>query len=346
MYIIGKGNLFVKFFSMIKLITVLLLILNFFQLSGCKSGSDDPVEVWDQIHFTEFGRQPLWSPDGEYVLFGNDTPGSAGLYLWDLNNNPVVLHADIPAHNWDYGWSPNGSRIAFSSPGGADDSLAGIWVYDVDADTLIHVFDNGRDVSWLYNSLEVVFRIDNYDDNPPGIYKLLIPVDNEELADPSLLIANAHKPKGSPQNDFIAYSDNEIDGRMHVVDLDLEEVYHSGTGAVHWNWSYDGYKLVYIVNDYLSGSLSEVLWGVDVLHPENADTLVRWATYPTSDESAEQVAFVRVQTGRVAGLWLYRAGDGEHRIASFGQNPSFHPTEDKIAMNSAGGGIRILQRVR
>lgn len=310
-------------------------------ISGCESNSNDAVEAWEQSNSTEFGRKPVWSHDGSLILFGNDTPGNAGLYLWDLNTDPVLLHDELPAHNWDYCWSPDGSQIAFSSPGGADDSLAGLWVYTLNDGSLNQVFNNGRDVSWLFNNTELVFRIDNYHDNQPGIYRLDIYDEGEE----TLLIENGHKPACSPQNDFIAYSDNEINGRLHIIDLDLQEVYQSHPGAVHWNWSYDGYNLAYIANNYSGGTLSEVLWGVDLNHPENTDTLSRWATYPTYDQDGRQVAFVRVQNGRISGLWLHRKDYGEHRIASFGQNPSFSPTDDRVAANSAGGGIRILTRI-
>ncbi len=321
--------------------SLLVIFLWMLTLGGCKDKSNDSHEAWELSSSTQIGRKPVWSHDGWQILFGDDTPGSAGLYLWDLNSDPVLLHEELPAHNWDYCWSADGSGIAFSSPGGADDSLAGIWVYTFADNTLSQVYNYGRDVSWLFNNNELLFRIDNHGDDQPGIYRISINGDEE----PSLLIENGHRPACSPQYDFIAYSDNEIDGKLHIVDLDMQEAYLSQPGAVHWNWSYDGYNLAYIANDYTGGTLSEVMWGVDLSHPENADTLSRWATYPACDQTAQQVAFVRVQTGRVAGLWLHRKGVGEHRITSYGQNPSFCPIRDQVAANSAGGGIRIFTRI-
>ena len=327
-------------FRIFLIITILVLSLN-----GCKK-SDDAIESWEWTHFTEFGRQPIWSPDGSQVLFGDDHPGSAGLYLWDLNAEPILLHAELPAHNWDYCWSPDGSHIAFTSPGGADETLAGVWSYSFNDGSLAHLFDRGRDVSWLYNNSDLAFRVDNPEGDAPGIYRLRLPEQGGTEGEADLLIANGHKPRCSPQSDFIAYSDGEINGRLHIINLDLDEAYQSEAGVVQWNWSYDGSRLAFILNNYTTGVLSDVLWGIDVTSPEEADTLALWATYPASDQRGDQIVFVRVQNGRLAGLWIYRTGEEELRIATYGQNPSYDPTAERIAANSASGGIQILTRIR
>jgi len=326
--------------QILKIITFGFFHLLMLSLTGCPSDDNRPEEPIPI--FTDFGRLPKWSPDGSTILFGEDTPGQSGLYLWSIEDDPVSLSDSLQPHNWDYCWSPDGDRIAFTSPGSVGDNLTGVWIYNIETNEAIRVFDRGRDVSWYSSGEALAVRMDNPTDSIPGIYRLDLTGEPDLETHAVLVIASGHKPVCSPAQEWLAYSDNEIRGRLRVIGSDGEEQYVSNPGVVQYNWSQDGSFLAFTINDYTTGSLEDVMWGVDIAQPELADTLARWAAQPAPDSTGNQVAFARSSYGRWVGVWLYSKSNDELKIDDYGLNPHFDPAGDRIAVNSTVGGIRII----
>jgi len=321
----------------------LIIVLSLFTLLtvGCGTGDDgEEIEQWGWGASTEFGRRPRWSPDGAQILFGDDVPGRAGLWLWSLGEDPTRLAESLPPHNWDFDWSPDGDRIAFTSPGEPGAPNSGVWIVDVPGDTVTRALDRGRDVSWFSDREAVAIRIDHPAEGAPGIYRLHL--NSGELT----YVVDGYRPVCSPQGDRLAYGDGEIEGQLMVQSLGGQAQYATEPGAVQWEWSADGRALCCVVNHYISGTLRGDLWRItfdgDILR---SDSLTSWAGYPAPDAAGGQVAFLRMSRGCWVGLWLHRDGPEELRIADYGLNPHFDPTGDRIAVNTPDGGIRILSRV-
>jgi len=318
------------------LISLIILI------SGCVSNSADEQERWDITAQTDFGRQPRWSPLGGTILFGDDTPGRTGLWLWQPGQSPQPAADSLPAHNWDYRWSPDGSRIAFTCPGEAGADSSGIWIISVDDGTLSRIYDRGRDVCWSPGSDSVVVRVDHPTSGAAGIYAVDGVSGRAELR-----VSGGFKPICSPKLDWLAFSDGEINGQLHLAGGDLSKIV-TGAGANQWEWSGDGRLLFCVVNNYPSDIVRGDVWRIAVNGDSvSVDTaIVSWAAYPAPDATGGQVAMQRTSTSRWVGVWIYRASEGEVQIADYGQNPSFDPTGDRVAVNANGGGIRVLTRVK
>jgi len=320
--------------------TCLSLFLLICILSSCDS---DEQTSWNWQESIEFGRCPKWSPNGESIIFGDDRTGVAGIYLWDTETDPVRLTDSSHFHNWDYCWSPNGEFIAFTSPGAREDSLSGIWILEVATKFVTQVYDYGKDVSWYSTGLELAVRFDNPSEGEPGIYRLGLTEDKNAVTEARLEVLSGHMPECSPKYNWLAYSDNEIDGRLHILDFDGVEQYVSGHGVRQYKWSSDGKFLAFVINNYTSGILENVLWGINIAQME-ADSLTRMATFPAPNQNGNEVAFSRVQTGNWSGLWVFSQSEGIGRVSSFGLSPDYNPVSDKIAVNSSLGGIRIIVR--
>jgi len=70
-----------------------------------------------------------WAPDGRLVLRWDENQGAARIVLFDMTTGeatPFVFGAR------DLAFSPDGGRIAYSAPGGADPSSRDIWVARAD----------------------------------------------------------------------------------------------------------------------------------------------------------------------------------------------------------------------
>ncbi len=326
---------------------IYFVAITLFVMIGCGGceGTNPIIESWDITDYTEFGRKPIWSPDGETVLFGNDSPGQAGLWLWAIRQSPVLLADDLPPHNWDYVWSNDGDKITFSSPGAYGDESTGIWVVDVAQRTGTKISDSGENPSWLYNDEFVAAEIN--DGNSEAVI-VMIDVNSYEKTN----FVTGIKPLCSPQDSSILYtdkeySDNDRDGRLKMTSrLGVDTI--SGPGAIQWKWPRDGRSIICIINNYLNFPNSLTGYLVKYNQTESnwlADTLSDRAGYPSPDGSGNQIAFMRESNSRWVGLWINRNGNDVH-IADYVMNPDFHPTEDKIAVNGSAGGIKILQRTR
>ncbi len=310
---------------------VFLLLL----LGGC-SGTDEP-EVWSVTQTLGFGRLPRWSPDGSLIAFGEDRPGQAGIWVWDGQTDAVRLTSSIP-HNWDYCWSPDNARIAFSSPAAPEDSLGGVWAVDLATHEAIRIWDRGRDVSWGDSGNGLCFQIENPVGGAPGIYALTI---GDSL--PRFIAAQGIKPQGRPGSNQIAYADGSLNARVWIGSEGVAPVAASGYGALQWDWSSDGRLLFVVTNRYASGTLRSVLWAVDGSDPARIDSLTSGAGNLSADYSGGRVVFARSSGSTWLGIWIHRNGE-DVQIMPYGENPDIHPTQDQVAFNASGGGVRIMIR--
>lgn len=323
------------------MITAALCIMYLIGCEGCTSTSSPP-DIPNITDVTDFGRQPRWSPDGQLILFGGDTTGQTGLWLWDLENDPVLFHDSLPPHNWDYCWSPDGASIAFTSPGEAGSDSSGIWVVSVEERTAHRIFDRGRDVSWYFDGSALAARVDLPVNGVPGIYRVELP-----SGESSLIVAGGHKPVCSPGENLVAYTNDENNGRLRVYGYADTSVAVSGRGARQWIWSTDGSVLTYVIYDYLNPDptlrMTGELWRIRVSPPDfQADSLTRWAAYPAPDFTGDNIAFMRSSSGAWAGLWIYSMSGGEFRIAQYVRSPHYNPTGNRIAVNAPNGGIQVI----
>ncbi len=325
-------------------ITVLWLLV----IIGCNGCDDGPTqhggEQWPIMYQTDFGRMPRWSPDGSRLLFGGDTPGHPGIFIWDTEGEPVQIAADVPAHNWDYRWSPDGSEVVFTCPGGESDSLTGVWVYNTADSTSRRMFPSGCDVCWAADGAKLFLRLDNPSTGSPGVYRLILTAEKDSVTGCELAVADGNKPLAAPAGDLLGYIDNPINGALHIINSTGEEALNVAPGVIEYKWSSSGKTLVCVLNDYTGGELTGELW---LARPDSTRRLTRisqFTAYAAPDSSSSQIAYSRWSAGRWDGLWLFRAPSTNFQILSYGLNADFNPASDKIAVNAPGGGIKVLVR--
>jgi len=111
------------------------------------------------------GCQPDWSPEGVQIVFTSPCPGNTERYpgssLWVINIDRSGLHAlpTIPlGGDFDPAWSPDGTRIAFTS---LRDGRAQIYSMNLDGSDLVNLsggtqaWDSQPD--WSPTGTEIVF---------------------------------------------------------------------------------------------------------------------------------------------------------------------------------------------
>lgn len=306
-------------------------------LLGCSD--DDTPEIWSIVYSSDFGRSPRFSPDGSSIAFGDDRAGHSGLWIKNDSDDPQRLAIASP-HNWDYCWSPDNSRIAFSSPASPEDSLGGIWIVDVLTNETKKVFSRGRDVSWGESGQALFFQIENPAGGVPGIYALTI---GDSL--PRFIAASGIKPQGRPGTNQVAYADGSLDAKVWISSDGADPVEIPESGAIQWRWAGNGGALYIIYNHYLSGTIRGDLWRLDGSDFAKIDSLAAWAANLSVNRDGSRVVFTRYSGSTWLGIWLLREGK-EIQLFNFGENPDIHPTEEKIAFNGSSGGIRIAVRTQ
>ena len=72
-----------------------------------------PVQ-W-MTHGTAADRQPVYSPDGKWILFSSDRSGQLDLWILSRETGALRRVTDDAAQDWDPAFSPDGRRILWSS---------------------------------------------------------------------------------------------------------------------------------------------------------------------------------------------------------------------------------------
>jgi Tol biopolymer transport system component len=87
-------------------------------------------------------RQPVFSPDGEWVMFSSNRSGNLELWKVSITNGSIRRLTDDPAQDWDPAFTPDGRGILWSS------SRSGhfeIWAGNADGTAARRVTDDGVD---------------------------------------------------------------------------------------------------------------------------------------------------------------------------------------------------------
>ena len=66
-------------------------------------------------HGTAADRQPVYSPDGRWILFSSDRSGQLDLWMLSRETGALRRVTDDAAQDWDPSFSPDGTRILWSS---------------------------------------------------------------------------------------------------------------------------------------------------------------------------------------------------------------------------------------
>ena len=76
--------------------------------------TDDGPVRW-LTHGTATDRQPVYSPDGKWILFSSDRSGQLDLWMISTETGALRRVTDDAAQDWDPAFSPDGKRILWSS---------------------------------------------------------------------------------------------------------------------------------------------------------------------------------------------------------------------------------------
>jgi TolB protein len=60
-------------------------------------------------------REPVYSPDGEWILFASNRSGNLDLWEVSTKTNALRRITDNPADDWDPAFTPDGKNILWSS---------------------------------------------------------------------------------------------------------------------------------------------------------------------------------------------------------------------------------------
>ena len=126
--------------------------------SASGTGTNAPVERWI-TRGNSSDRQPVYSPDGQSILFSSNRSGNLDLWQMNLAAGSVRKITDDAAEDWDPGFTPDGKKIVWSS--GRTGNLE-IWMANADGSEAHQVSHDGVDAEnptatadgqWiLYNS--------------------------------------------------------------------------------------------------------------------------------------------------------------------------------------------------
>ena len=185
-------------------------------------------------------------------FIGTDPTHLDQSYIYSINENgssPTNLTVN-PANLMDFNWSPDGSKIAFSSDWGGDEN---IFTMNADGSDIVQLtFTTGYDFhpSWSSNGTKLVFISRRNGSNQ--VY--VMGVDGSNVKQLTNLTLGCAMPLWSPVANkiaFINYGSESNEQEIYVVNVDgtgLQDLTNNAYYDSLEGWSPDGSKILFLSN--------------------------------------------------------------------------------------------------
>lgn len=204
----------------------------------------------------------VWSPDGSQIAFTLKTGSTTDIYIVNADGSDLrqLDPTDLgpPKRNWawsrsDPAWSPDGTRIAFSSNRAGDRGGQDIYIVDADGSNLQRLttdalWESGP--SWSPDGALIAFEVLGEGVDRYGNVYIM----NANGSDQRRLVetTGAGNPNWSPDAEWIAYTAGRSGSAVHIVRVDgtNKRDLSGQTITARWpRWSPDGSQLAWSAHD-------------------------------------------------------------------------------------------------
>jgi Tol biopolymer transport system component len=167
---------------------------------------------------------PVFSPDGETLLYMSERDNNRDLYLMDLDGNDIARITDDPTYDYEPAWSPDGTQIAFVS---RRSSRSQIHVMDADGSNVVQLTDEFTldwRPSWSPDGQWIAFE--SWRNGNADIF--IMRPDGSDLRQLTDSLAEDGHPDWSPDGRYIVFHSKRIgDYQLFIMEVEQpENVWH------------------------------------------------------------------------------------------------------------------------
>lgn len=220
-------------------------------LAGC--GKPEPRQL------TDFGQQPVWSPDGSMIAFLSSRDGDMEIFTMKADGSDIVQLTSNSSDDLSFSWSPDGKLLAYTAYSSGRTS-ADIFTIGSDGSNNHLLRTDAAAPSWSPDGKLIAFS----SHSGGGLY-LIQPDGSSE----TMLLQDARLPVWSPDGTMIAFRRVALGASSKGYDVQKILALHLSTGEEEpicgspksyscYNavWSPDSKSVAYSSSDLSNGQHS------------------------------------------------------------------------------------------